>query len=42
MTGVRSGVSTRLKADNPYIVNIHCVPHRLALAAAQASDKVPY
>ena len=42
MTGVRSGVSTRLKADNLYIVNIHCVAHRLALAAAQASDKVPY
>ena len=42
MTGVRSGISTRLKADNPYIVNIHCVAHRLALAAAQASDKVRY
>ena len=35
-------LSTRLKADNPYIVNIHCVAHRLALAAAQASDKVLY
>ena len=42
MTGVRSGVSTRLKADNPYIVNIHCVARRLTLAAAQGSDKVPY
>ena len=42
MTGVRSGFSTWLKADNPYIVNIHWVAHRFALAAAQASDKVPY
>ena len=42
MTGIRSGVCARLKVDNPYLVGIHCIAHRLALAAAQACDKVPY
>lgn len=31
MTGVRTGVSTRLKSDNCYLVSIHCVAHRLQL-----------
>jgi hypothetical protein len=42
MIGRKSGVSTRLKVHNPLMVNIHCVAHRLALAAAQASDSIPY
>ena len=39
-TGVH--VSTRLKVHNPLMVNIHCVAHRLALAASQASNDIPY
>ena len=42
MTGRRSGVATRLKVHNPHMVSIHCVAHRLALAAAQSADAVPY
>ena len=42
MIGKRSGVSTRLRAHNPFMMNIHCVAHRLALVAAQASEAVPY
>ncbi len=42
MIGKRSGVSTRLRAHNPLMINIHCVVHRLALAAAQASESIPY
>ena len=38
MVGRVSGVSTRLRVHNPVIINIHCVAHRLALAAANASD----
>ncbi len=30
MIGKRSGVSTRLRAHNPLMINIHCVAHRLA------------
>ena len=31
-----------LKEQNPQIVAIHCVAHRLALAVAQAGDTIPY
>ena len=37
MTGSREGVATHLKRLNSYIISIHCVAHRLALAAGQAS-----
>lgn len=36
MIGRRTGVATRLKQRNPYLVAIHCVAHRLALACSQA------
>ena len=42
MIGRETGVSTRLKVHNPLMVNIHCVAHRLALAASQASNDIPY
>ena len=42
MVGRVSGVSTRLKVHNPVMISIHCVAHRLALAAAQASGSIPY
>ena len=42
MTGRLSGVATRLHRSNPYLVAIHCVAHRLALACSQAGQKVSY
>ena len=42
MTGKHSGVATRLKVHNPHMVSIHCIAHRLALAAAHSADAVPY
>ena len=42
MTGRHSGVAARLKAVQPIITSIHCVAHRLALAAGQAGDKVKF
>jgi len=36
MTGSKFGVSTRLKQKQTILVSIHCVAHRLALAAGQA------
>ena len=42
MTGTRSGVTTRMKRRNPFMLSTHCVAHRLALASGQAADNVPY
>ncbi|XP_070554693.1 E3 SUMO-protein ligase KIAA1586-like [Ptychodera flava] len=42
MTGKHKGVTTLLKQDNPFIIRTHCIAHRLALAAAQASHAIPY
>lgn len=41
MTGRHTGVATRLKAHTQ-MISIHCVNHRLALAAADAADNIPY
>ena len=42
MCGSRSGVAKRLTNTFPKLINIHCVNHRLALAAAHAADDIPY
>ncbi|XP_077862323.1 zinc finger protein 862-like [Saccoglossus kowalevskii] len=42
MVGKRSGVGQRLREKNEKLLNIHCVAHRLALAAAQAMRDIPY
>lgn len=42
MIGKHSGVAARLKTKQPILTSIHCVAHRLALAASQASDKVKF
>ena len=42
MIGRNSGVSTQLKALNPALISIHCICHRLALAAAQAAGEITY
>ena len=39
IVGCRTGVTTQLK---PFIISIHCIAHRLALASGQAADGVPY
>ena len=42
MTGRVNGVAARLKRHQPILTSIHCVCHRLALAAAQAGKDVPF
>ena len=42
MVGIRSGVATRLKTVNPFIVSVHCAAHRLALTASQAAKEIAY
>ena len=42
MTGRQNGVSVRLKSHSPRTIAVHCINHRLALAAANASDSIPY
>ena len=42
MIGRNSGVAARLKAHNPHMISIHCIAHRLVLAAAHSVDSVPY
>lgn len=40
MTDAVGGVAALLKRYNPVMITIHCVAHRLALAAGQAMKKV--
>ena len=42
MVGIRSGVATRLKTLNPFIVSVHCAAHRLALTTSQAAKEMAY
>ena len=42
MTGKRNGVAARFKERQPLLTSIHCVGHRLALAAAHAGKDIPY
>ena len=36
MIGRHTGLSTRLKLDNPYMTSIHCIAHRASLCLADA------
>lgn len=40
MTGRVSGVAARFKRRQPVLTSIHCIAHRLALAAGQARGKI--
>ena len=40
MTGLRSGVATKLKELNPQLINFHCISHRLALAGTDTLSNV--
>ena len=42
MVRKRSGVTTRFKNVNPFILSTHCASHRLALVSSQAEDKILY
>ena len=41
MTGVKGGVSGLVKKENPMIVNVHCLAHRLVLCTSQAATDIP-
>ena len=40
MTGLDRAVAGRMKEENPHLVKIHCVAHRLALCTEQAANRV--
>lgn len=42
MVGKKNGVAALLRQTHPSLINIHCIAHRLALAAGQASSSVKY
>ena len=42
MVGQHNGVAAQLKSCSPSLILIHCVNHRLALAASHAADNIPY
>lgn len=39
MTGVNNGVVTKLRADRPYVLGIHCMAHKLELAFSDGIRK---
>lgn len=41
MTGCKNGVGTQLKRENPFLIQFHCVAHKLALCTSQAAEGVP-
>ncbi|XP_070573799.1 uncharacterized protein C17orf113-like [Ptychodera flava] len=42
MVGHKNGVSAKLKGLNPFLLNVHCIAHRLALCTSQAAATVDY
>jgi hypothetical protein len=36
----KNGVAGKLKNENPQLINIHCICHKLALACVQNNDDV--
>ena len=38
MTGKGEGVTGHLLRENPMMVNVHCMAHRLALVSSQAGE----
>ena len=41
MTGKNKGVTGMMLRQNPHLVNVHCVAHRLALCTSQAAENIP-
>lgn len=42
MTGTGEGVTGHFQRENPMMINIHCMAHRLALVSSQAGASVKY
>lgn len=42
MTGVHKGVATRFKREQPHLISVHCMAHRLQLVSEKAANQVPY
>ena len=42
MTGWKNGVAAKLKENNPYMLSIHCIAHRLALACNDCTSSTGY
>ncbi|CAG8504672.1 9051_t:CDS:2 [Cetraspora pellucida] len=42
MIGKKNGIATIFKKQNPFLLEHYCIAHRLALAAKDAAEKVPY
>lgn len=42
MVSKNRGVSALLKRENPKMINIHCICHRLALACGDSNNEVKY
>ncbi len=42
MTGRKNGTTGKLLEQNPALINIHCMAHRLALCTSQAANQVTY
>ena len=40
MVGRHNGVATKLKGENPFLVNVHCIAHCLALSTSQEANSV--
>ena len=40
MLGCRNGVGTQLIRFNPYMIQVHCVAHKLALCLTHAAKTV--
>ena len=40
MTGHKGGVSALMKKENPMLVNVHCLAHRLALSTSQGASDI--
>lgn len=42
MVGTREEVASKLKRENPAMIYIHCVCHKLALACTDSSEDIKY
>ena len=42
MTGIRNGVVTKIKADVPHLISVHCIAHRLELGIKDCIKQVAY
>lgn len=41
MTGINLGTAGMMTRENPHLLSVHCVAHRLALVTSQAAEEIP-